>query len=449
LPLERALIWSILGGYLLLPPVAAINLPMVPAMNKVSIPALTAFLICTLMLRHHVPVLPQSRLGQVLAVLFVMTPFGTALTNGEPQFLTVRVLPGLSLYDGISMAAAKVFLLLIWALARRFLATEAAIRELLGALVLAGLLYSLPMLIEVRMSPQVNVWVYGFFQHSFEQMVRWGGYRPIVFLEHGLWVAFFALMAFLSAVVLAREAAAGKRLRQGLIALYLGVVLVLCKTLGVLVYAAFLLPLILLAGPRLLLRVAALFALVVMAYPLLRAGGAVPVDLLVDLAARISEERAASLRYRFDNEAVLLNHALLRPWFGWGEHMRNLVHDPLTGETLTVSDGAWIIVMGTRGALGYVADFGLMVLPLILIALTSRHLDRTQLPLSLCVLASIHGVNLLDMLPNATITPITWLVTGALMGRAEALSRIASEARRRKAAMRHVPDGARPRTILR
>ena len=48
------------------------------------------------------------------------------------------------------------------------------------------------MLVEVRLSPQINTWIYGFFQHDFIQMMRYGGFRPIVFLPHGLWVAFFA-----------------------------------------------------------------------------------------------------------------------------------------------------------------------------------------------------------------------------------------------------------------
>ena len=93
------------------------------------------------------------------------------------------------------------------------------------ALVVAGLAYSVPMLIEVRLSPQINIWVYGFFQHNFDQMMRYGGFRPIVFLPHGLWVAFFALMALVAAVGLWRfgpPASAGLLLAA---AGYLGVVL--------------------------------------------------------------------------------------------------------------------------------------------------------------------------------------------------------------------------------
>src|SRR5690606_38002774 len=105
--------------------------------------------------------------------------------------------------------------------------TERAQREILVALMVAGLAYSMPMLVEIRLSPQLNVWVYGFFQHGFDQMIRYGGYRPIVFLEHGLWVAFFALMAFCSALALARLAPPEERMRRMVVAIYLGVMLVL------------------------------------------------------------------------------------------------------------------------------------------------------------------------------------------------------------------------------
>lgn len=43
LSLERAMIWCILGGYLVLPPLANFDLPLIPAMDKFSIPNISAF----------------------------------------------------------------------------------------------------------------------------------------------------------------------------------------------------------------------------------------------------------------------------------------------------------------------------------------------------------------------------------------------------------------------
>ncbi len=46
LPIERAAIWSLLGGFLLLPSGMKIDLPMLPPIDKMSVPALSALLLC-------------------------------------------------------------------------------------------------------------------------------------------------------------------------------------------------------------------------------------------------------------------------------------------------------------------------------------------------------------------------------------------------------------------
>ena len=92
-------------------------------------------------------------------------------------------------------------------MARNLMAEEGSERLMLRALLTGGLIYSLPMLVEVRLSPQINVWIYGYFAHDFGQMMRYGGYRPMVFMTHGLWVALFACMAVLAAAVRLRDPA--------------------------------------------------------------------------------------------------------------------------------------------------------------------------------------------------------------------------------------------------
>jgi hypothetical protein len=267
----------------------------------------------------------------------------------------------------------------------------------------------------------MNVWIYGFFQHSFEQMVRFGGFRPIVFLAHGLWVAFFAMTAVLAAIALARSEPVQDRPRLMLAVAYLAVLLVLCKSVGSLVYAVVLAPLVFIASQRMLITLAAAMALFALAYPILRAGGYVPVDWLLDQAGRISPDRQQSLQFRFDNEAMLLDHALRKPVFGWGGYERNLLHDPITGRVTTISDGRWVIVLGIFGWSGYIAEFGISALPLMLLLRETRQIASAAIAAPLGALAVIHGVNMIDMLPNATLTPLTWLISGALLGHAEAL----------------------------
>lgn len=445
LGVERGLIWTILGGYLLLPPLVAVNFPVVPDLDKDSIPALAALVIGLALTGKGLSVLPENPLGKLLIAIFVLSPFATVLTNPEPVPRGPVLINGVSIYDSVAAVANQGLALLPFFLARRYLAEAASQRQLLVALVVAGLLYSVPMLIEVRLSPQLNVWVYGFFQHDFFQTIRFGGYRPVVFLPHGLWVAFFTLTCLLAAAALWRETAAEARLRLTGIALYLALMLVICKSAGPMVYAAAMLPLILLAPRRLQVALAAAIAAVVILYPLLRGLHLIPTDAILATAERLNPERAASLAFRITNEEALLDHANRKPWFGWGGYGRNLLYDPQTGSGVSIADGAWIITLGIYGWLGYLAQFGLLVLPLLLLAVEAWKKPPEGIAAPVAALALMLAANLLDLLPNATLEPLTWLMAGALLGQAEILR----QERRVMAGIRGIRHRPAVRSVLR
>lgn len=419
--MERALIWSLLGGYLLLPMVARFDPPLIPLLDKVTIPTLTAFVVSAKMYGRGVIALPKSWLARLLLLLFVVSPIGTALTNTEPMLFARGGLPGLTIKDAISAMFIQAFTIMPFILAGNMLATERAQREMLTALMVAGLAYSIPMLIEIRLSPQINVWVYGFFQHGFDQMMRYGGYRPIVFLEHGLWVAFFALMALSAAVALARLAPQQEKMRRIWVAVYLGVLLVLCKSASPLIYACLLLPLLMYASSRTQIRVAAVLALIVVTYPLLRSLELVPLEGILSLARSIDLERAASLQFRLDNEQMLLVHASDKPLFGWGSWGRNFVHDFATGDRITTVDGRWIIVIGIFGYVGYLAEFGLLALPVLAVLRQGARLGWKSVSPYAGPISLMFAANLVDLLPNATLIPFTWLIAGSLLGYAVSL----------------------------
>lgn len=439
LPPERAIIWCVLGGYLVLPPDAGFDLPLVPEMNKVSIPNICAFLLAVFYLRWPISFWPQGWPMRILVLMFVLGVVPTVLTNGDAIVFTLlgetapivfsnASLPGLGLRDLLSVVVGQVIVLLPFFLGRSLLASERGLRELLIALVIGALAYSIPSLIEIRLSPQINTWVYGFFQHEFQQMIRQGGFRPIVFLPHALWLAFFVMSAAMAAIALSRGAPAQVRMRYLLAALYLMVLLVLCKSIASLLYALMLAPLILWATPRFLVRLAFVFALVAMIYPMLRKNDLIPTDAILAQVETYSAERAQSLGYRFNNEEQLLDRADEKPLFGWGEWGRNLVRDTQTGEILTIPDGEWIIVFGSFGWVGYLAQMGLIGGPLILLWWRMGHMpavkrgedvqgDLSRLVAPVAVLLSI---TMIDMLLNAILTPYTWLMAGAILGVCEA-----------------------------
>jgi hypothetical protein len=244
----------------------------------------------------------------------------------------------------------------------------------------------------------------------------------MVFMPHGLWVALFALMAAMAALIVLRTGRAEDRPTQLAIFVYLLFVLYMCKSVGPLVYAAGLIPIILFVGRRWQLLLATALGLVVITYPLLRGAQMIPLDTILDYALSVSPERHQSLNFRVMNEEELLARAMLKPLFGWGGYGRNLILDPVDGRILTIPDGQWIIVLGTYGWLGYVAEFGLLVMPLIFLGREAFYQRSAAFSPFACAIALIYAANLADLLPNATLIPFTWLMAGALMGYAEDLA---------------------------
>ncbi len=456
LRIEKAIIWSILGGYLILPPVANFNLPLFPSMDKMSIPNISAFLICLYGITRWRSLFPESRIANLLILIFVLGAIPTVLTNLEPTRFFVLPnstpivypswqLPGLSVRDVMSALTLQAIILMPFLLGRKYLATETAIRSLLAALMGGILAYSVLCIFEARFSPQLNIMIYGFFQHDFSQTFRGNGYRPFVFLEHGLWLALLVLTALLATAALTRTADVNQRTKYGVATIYIFVVLSICKSLAIFAYGLVFVPLVFLASPRTLVKLALCLALIATVYPLLRGLGLIPMDDILALANKINPDRAASLAYRFTNETALLDRATDKSLLGWGGWGRNLIHDGETGELITIPDGRWIIAFGTYGWLGYISEFGLLALPIFLLGAETFRRKGEDIGLYAAVLALMVGINMFDLLLNATLTPLTWLMSGAVLGHTEMrrTARLAAEA-----ADRQIGSGRSNRPVM-
>jgi hypothetical protein len=414
LPLEKAFIWTIMGGYLALPPVAYLDLPLIPPLDKHSIPALSAFVLLWVHQGRMPRLVPRSSIAKVFLCILLFSGIGTVLTNSDAQVIGVVYLPPLpttEVFVGVIYQLVQVLPML---LAQDILKRPEHIRQIVLAMMIAGLLYSFPMLLEVRLSPQINIWIYGFFQHSFEQMVRYGGFRPIVFLQHGLWVALFAFTAAGCALLMLKQEQA-RRAQYFAATIYLAVVLVLCKSAGSLIYMICFAPLVMLTSQRMQIRIAAVLALVVVLYPLLRGTSLIPIEAIYSQASAMDADRAQSLGFRLMNEDILLERASERPVFGWGGWERNLLHDPVSGRVTSVIDGLWVGAIGTKGWAGYLGLFGVLTLPLFLLVQRAGSLNLASAPY-VAPLALLLAFNLVDLIPNATLVPYTWLIAGALLG---------------------------------
>ncbi len=448
LPPGRALIWTLLAGYLLLPPQpTAFDFPLLPAFNKDSLPNIMALILCITVAGLKIDWLPKSTVGRVLTVVFILSPIATVFNNPEPVLFATGGLRGLYEKDIIALVINQATFLISFTLARQLLRSEEDMRDLLIAMVICGVVYAFPMLLEVRLSPQINIWVYGFFQHLFEQAVRGDGFRPLVFLSHGIWASMLAMMTFSAAVILWRHQKGGIRPRLLAAGGFLFGVLVLTKTLSPFMYAVIMLLTTLFSTWRMQLRIAVLLAALSIAYPLMKGADLVPEEDILALAAQASPEREHSLRFRLENEEILLERAQEKPVFGWGTWGRNHIHDPVSGAIMTVTDGRWVITIGVFGWVGFLAEFGLLALPIFLLwrevggwdTLSrankfSAQRNQQTMPIKrekpkklyeptpmIGGVALLLALNMVDLLPNATLTPLTWLLAGALFGYAEEL----------------------------
>lgn len=417
---------AILGGYLLLPGNYSLDLPAIPSLNKHSIPAVAVLLASMMMIKGPrlsamapgmvLPgLIPRSRMVRLLFIVMLAGALATVLTNGDVLRYAERIQPALRPYDAASFVGLALFALLPFLMARKYLAHPDAQKTLLIGLVVAGLLYSLPALYEVRFSPQISRMVYGYFPHSWVQHIRAGGFRPVVFLQHGLWLAIFFCSSFLAALALWRSGTGQDRTRWLLASAWLLMTLILSKGVGALAIGLLLGAMIVFLPLRLQVIGAAVTAGMLLTYPMLRGADLVPTETILTMAGRYDPSREASLRFRLDNEDALLARANDRPAFGWGGWGRNRVIST-EGQDLSVTDGYWIILIGTRGWIGYLAEYGLLLLPMIFLGLRWKHLALTPATAGLALALT---ANMIDLIPNGTLTPVTWLLAGALAGRLE------------------------------
>lgn len=347
----------------------------------------------------------RPRLLDLPMALLCVAPYATALHND------------LGAYEGLS---ATLDAAMSWGapylLGRAYLGTSRALREFATAFVAAGLAYVPFCLWEVRMSPQLQYGLYGFRSSGFDTVVRFGGYRPDVFMQSGLAVGMFMASATLSAAWLwrtrAQEKLAGVPLAW--VCVLLAATAVLCKSTGAIILLG--LGFVVLEGTRRLRTPALVLVLAVTpaAYCAARISGW-NAETVIGLAERaISVERASSIQFRFENEHLLIQKAMTRPWLGWGRFGRSFVYDD--NGRMTVVDSMWIIVFGIGGLAALAAIGAVLALPAFLLVLTypARHWGDPRLG-SAAALAVVILLWAIDDLLNSMMSPLYPTMAGALL----------------------------------
>ncbi|MBC7170848.1 MAG: hypothetical protein H5U40_00385, partial [Polyangiaceae bacterium] len=314
-------------------------------------------------------------------------------------------------------------------------------RDLLMVTAMAGVVYSPLIMLEARLSPQLHDWVYGFAQHDFMQTIRFGGFRPMVFMNHGLAVAIFIAASVLATSGLARSGSPVFEFRTSRVGPFLGWILLLCKTVGAMFYALLGWLVMSFLSARAQLRVGFVLVGLLLAYPLLRSQGLIPTDDLVSTATDLVDaDRAQSLEFRLVNEEALLDRALERPLFGLGTMGRACIYDRWSGDELSTRDGAWIITLGERGFVGFFLVFGLLVFPM----LAARQASLVQGGPGLLVgaVAMIAGIYAFDLIPNGRYAYFCHFFAGALAGLGSGI--VAERQKRRRGRPRSSPGADAP-----
>lgn len=427
-PFAEASAWTVLGAILLLPSHVSIKFAMIPAIDKTSVATISLLIGCVLSTPRVKQLAASSRLISCLAGIYVLSPVVTSLLNNDLATVGPRVIPGVGYYDGVSALLSQSILFLPFLLGRRFLTRASDLETLLGVLVLSALIYSLPMLFEIKFSPQLSMWIYGTFSAATSVEMRYGGFRPVVFMINGLAAAFFLSTAILATAAFWRARGKVVGLPFGIFS-FLGLLLVFCKSAGALVYAVLVGTLIRWFTPKLQMRVAVVLAILAISYPILRMSNLVPTTQLLELSATFNEERASSLGVRFDQEQQLLAHAADRFWFGWGRYGRSRVYDDY-GQDISITDGQWIVTFGQFGFAGFIAQFGLLTLPIFFAARSLKLVRSQREAIFLSCLTLIVALTVIEQIPNASISSWSWLIAGALVGRSFAIRVEAASARR-------------------
>jgi hypothetical protein len=331
------------------------------------------------------------------------------------------VFNGLGLYDGLSQVMYQSITWWVpWYIGRVWFNDSDGLK-LIGMAIFIGAIAYIPFCwFELIMSPQLHRLTYGFHQHNFLQTLRdGGGFRPMVYMDHGLMTAsWMGLALFISAWLLYTGDLPEKILSvpSRLLFLALAGTFLMMKSYGA-IFLIFLGLLFVFLSNR--LKNIWLIIVLLIAPPLYvytRTTGIWDgTNLSGFVAEKFSPTRAQSLQFRFDNETILIKKAMEGTVFGWGGYGRSRVYDN-TGKDITVADGLWIITLGQNGIFGLVALIVAVQTPVVfyLMRTSPEHWNEKNrgAPTVMTVFLSIY---MIDSLLNAMINPVYMVFSGGVV----------------------------------
>ncbi|MEM8676179.1 MAG: O-antigen ligase domain-containing protein [Cyanobacteria bacterium P01_G01_bin.67] len=410
---QEAVIISFIVAWLFLPQKAGFSFPGLPDYERMSA-TVYGILLATIIydvqritkFNYHWLDIPMT--------IWCISPFFSSVTNG------------LGAYDGLS---SSLFQTVSYGgpyfLGRIYLGNLTGMRKLAIGILLGGLAYVPFCLYEIRFSPQLHNKIYGYHAHSFAQTVRFGGFRPTVFMEHGLAVGMWMMAASLIGLWLWKT-----RVVDYIFGIHIkwwvGILVttfILSRSTGA--YGLLVIGIaILFSAWQFRTSLSLLVLIAAMVFYLqqnVSTSSNLSENIINTLDSVVPAERIQSLEYRFENEELLKEKAQERIVFGWGGWNRNRVYDYDRQGNLvdiTTVDSLWIIAFGRNGLVGLISLFSSILIPANLFAL-QYFPGRTWSNIKVApaaVVVVVVTLYMLDCLINDMPNPIFILAIGGISG---------------------------------
>lgn len=410
---QEAVVISFLVAWLFLPQRAGFTFPGLPDYERMSA---TVYGILLATLVYDIQRISKFNFSwiDVPMVVWCICPLFSSISNG------------LGVYDGISESLYQTVAYGgPYFLGRIYLNDLTGMRRLAVGMFIGGLIYIPLCLYEIRFSPQLHRIIYGYHGNpQFAQSIRYGGFRPTVFMQHGLSVGMWMMAATLIGIWFWKTGVV-ERIYGIHIRWLVGILLItFVLTKSTAAYGLLLMGIVFLflawqfhtSIAFLLLIFSMIFYLQQNVTASLQTDG-----MITTLSSVFPAERIQSLEYRFDNEEILREKARERIIFGWGGWGRNRVFDYNSkGEYVDTSttDSLWIISFGQNGIVGLIAVFGSILIPALsftLLCFPARTWSNYKVAPA-AVITVIIVLYMIDCLLNNQPNPIFTLATGGIAG---------------------------------
>jgi O-antigen ligase len=400
LPARRAVLGGFLIGWLFLP-IAQYPIAGLPDYTKLS--AVCGVVLAGAALfdfRRFLALRPAWIDAPVL--LFCLSPFASSISND------------LGLHDGLSAVFAQA---LRWGapylLGRLYFSGVDPLGELACAIFGGALVYAPLVLVEVWRGPVLHELVFGYAQPMTDSIPRFGGLRPIVFMESSLMLAVWMAAGAVIGLWLWRSHA--RMPPRWLLPLAIAATLLMRSVNGWFMLALGTALLFLTAMLRTKIVVTAVIGLILVFLAVRTLGVWSGRQVVTVVSAVINPVRAESLAFRFKNEQIIGDNARRRPILGWGRQARPF-YNIRTGRP-AVPDSLWIAVFAESGLMGLVGFMALLLSPVVrflrLYAATDWTLPEVAPAAALAVVLILYTI---DLLFNAFANPVFMLAAGGLAG---------------------------------